>query len=108
MVIAAGATRYNFWKFVIADGLAALVSGGMFIAIGMWAGKKFKDKSISQVRAEIKPYEHWIMLGIAVIAGLVVVYIIWRKRKHHTLSDVALEKAEHHVERHPSKDGSTM
>jgi membrane protein DedA with SNARE-associated domain len=98
MVIAAGVTRFNFVKFVIADGLAALVSGGLFIALGWWAGKWVGD--LKQFREKIKPYEHWIMLGIAVVAVLVVAYVWWRKRKHKTLSDVALEKAEHVAEKH--------
>src|SRR6185295_8194881 len=34
MVVAAGAIRYNFWKFLIADGLAALISGGIWVWIG--------------------------------------------------------------------------
>ena len=40
MVVAAGATRFNFTKFVVADGLAALVSGGLFMGLGYWAGIK--------------------------------------------------------------------
>src|SRR5689334_12695210 len=34
MVIAAGAIRFNFLKFIIADGLAAIVSGGLFVFLG--------------------------------------------------------------------------
>jgi hypothetical protein len=30
---------------------------------------------------------------------LVILYVWWRKRKHKTLSDVALEKAEHVAEK---------
>src|SRR5690349_13274385 len=36
MVVAAGATKFNFWKFLIADGLAAVVSGGLFMILGHW------------------------------------------------------------------------
>src|SRR5688572_9717461 len=39
MVIAAGVVRFNFVKFVIADGIAALVSGGLFVYLGYLAGK---------------------------------------------------------------------
>jgi membrane protein DedA with SNARE-associated domain len=34
MVIAAGTIRFNIVRFLIADGLAACVSGGLFIALG--------------------------------------------------------------------------
>jgi membrane protein DedA with SNARE-associated domain len=33
MVVCAGAIRFPFWRFVVADGLAAVVSGGLFIAV---------------------------------------------------------------------------
>ena len=102
MVIAAGVTRFSFVKFVVADGLAALVSGGLFIALGYWAGWKVGD--LKTFRQKIKPYEHWIMLGIAVAVVLVIAYIWWRKRKHKTLSDVALEKVEHIAEKHAHRD----
>src|SRR5882757_8277920 len=42
MVVAAGAIRFSFIKFVIADGLAAIVSGGMFIALGYWFGQNME------------------------------------------------------------------
>ena len=34
MVVAAGTIRYNFVKFIIADGLGAIVSGGSFLMLG--------------------------------------------------------------------------
>jgi membrane protein DedA with SNARE-associated domain len=108
MVIAAGAIRFNFIKFVIADGLAALVSGGLFIAIGVWAGRKFGNKSIKEIRDSMKSYEHWIILGIVAAVILAIVYIWFRSRKHKTLSDVALEKAEHVAEAHPPATGSAQ
>ena len=40
MVVAAGAIRYNFTKFIITDGLAAVVSGGFFIFVGHWLGSQ--------------------------------------------------------------------
>jgi membrane protein DedA with SNARE-associated domain len=94
MVIAAGATRFSFVKFVIADGIAALVSGGLFIAVGYWAGRKFGNKRISEIREMMKPYEHWILAGIVVAAVCAVLYIRWRATRKKTLADVTLEKAE--------------
>ncbi len=40
MVVAAGAIKYNLVKFIIADGLAAIVSGGLFLAFGYWLGSQ--------------------------------------------------------------------
>jgi len=90
MVVAAGTTRFNFFKFVVADGLAALVSGGLFVALGYYLGRKLE--SVDQIRATIKPYEHWVIVGIIVVVVFVVAYIVWRRRKHKTVAEVAVEK----------------
>lgn len=88
MVVAAGTTRFNFVKFVIADGIAALISGGLFVALGYYLGKKLE--SVEQVRKTIKPYEHWVILGIAVAVVLTLLYFWWRGRK--TVAEIAAEK----------------
>src|SRR4051794_41373821 len=92
MVVAAGATRFNFVKFLIADGFAALVSGGMFVALGYYLGKKVG--SVEEIRQRIKPVEHWVFLGIGAAVVLFILYLLWRRQRHKTLGDVALEKVE--------------
>lgn len=91
MVVAAGATRFNFVKFLIADGLAALVSGGIFIAIGYWLGKKLGD--FDQVVKKVKPYVEWFAGGVIFLVALFVFYKWLQHRKHKAMTDVALEKA---------------
>jgi membrane protein DedA with SNARE-associated domain len=93
MVVAAGTIRFNFIKFVIADGLAALVSGGMFIALGWWGGKKVGDPK-EFFETTIQPYKHWFGLGVIVIVAVVVLYLWWRRKRHTTIGDVAMEKVE--------------
>ena len=97
MVIAAGVVRFNFFKFVLADGLAALVSGGLFVYLGYLAGKWFG--SVSEMREKIKHYEHYVVLGIAVAAVLAVLYVWWRHKHHKTLAQAAIDEAEEVVER---------
>ena len=77
MVVTAGTIRYNFAKFVIADGLAAMVSGGLF----MFLGWEFADKSCRR-------WAHWIERsgwGLAVGLGIVVVafvaFEVWRTKR---------------------------
>ena len=102
MVVAAGATKFNFIKFVIADGLAALVSGGLFIWLGYWAGKKLG--SISEMRAKIKDYEHWVFIGIGLLVVGVIAYYWYRHKKQKPrLADVALEKAIEKTHEHDEK-----
>jgi len=113
MVIAAGVVRFNFVKFIIADGIAAIVSGGLFVYLGWQAGRWFG--SVNQMREKIKDYEHHVALGLLAAVALVAVYIWWRKKRHVTLSEVAVEKVEHVVEKvahtahahHPAGHAST-
>ena len=102
MVVAAGAIRFNFVKFVIADGLAALVSGGLFILLGYWAGKKLG--SIGEMRQKIKGVEHWVFGGIGLAVVVIVLFVWLRRKRHKPVLDVALdraaERAAHHGPHH--------
>jgi membrane protein DedA with SNARE-associated domain len=93
MVIAAGVLRYNFLKFIIADGLAALFSGGFFIWLGWIAGRKLG--SIDEMREKIKDYEALVAAGILAGICLFIAYILWRRKKRTTLSEIAVDKVEH-------------
>lgn len=101
MVIAAGVLRYNFLKFIIADGLAAIVSGGFFVYLGWLAGKYLG--TVSEMREKIKSYEYYVVLGVLLVIALIVLYVVWRRRKHMTLSEAAVNKVEtiaHKVAQH--------
>ena len=108
MVVAAGATRFNFVKFVIADGVAAIVSGGLFVALGYWAGLRLG--SVGEMREKIKGIEHWVILGaVAVLAGAAAIYLIRRKRRKPPIADAVLEKAvEQAGHRHPQAAGANV
>ena len=98
VVIAAGAVRFSFIKFLIADGLAAIVSGGAFLLLGHWVGKNLGDlKQLEAARTKMAPYEHWALLLVAVLAIGVFLYFRFLAKKHVTLSDVVLDKASHHM-----------
>lgn len=88
MVIAAGATKFNFVKFLIVDGLAAIVSGGLFMVLGYWVGS-----NLDKLEANMKVAEHSILIGALVLVVLVGGYLTWRGlRKKPTLGDKALAK----------------
>jgi membrane protein DedA with SNARE-associated domain len=76
MVVAAGATRYNFAKFLIADGLAALVSGGLFMWLGHWLGNRLKEHM-----GDIERYKHYFFAGAVVLAILFGLFFWWRHRR---------------------------
>ena len=91
MVVAAGAIRYHFAKFVIADGLAALVSGGLFL----WLGHKFGE-NLHTVAHHIHRSGGWILAGVVI---LVLVLVLWKIRAARK------EKAERFAEEHAEKVG---
>ena len=90
MVIAAGVVKFNFLKFVIADGIAALFSGGLFVYLGWLAGRKFG--TVGQMREKIKHYEHYVVIGLVIAVALLVLYLWWRKKRHTTLAEVTFDK----------------
>jgi len=73
MVIAAGVVRFNFIKFVIADGLAALVSGGLFMLFGWWVGQKLTKELVHE-------FKELFIAGAAVLALGFVLWIVWKRR----------------------------
>jgi len=96
MVVAAGAIRFNFVKFVIADGLAALVSGGIFMLIGYWFGQ-----NMDLLHQKVKDFKIALTIfAVVAVIGLVV-YIVWRRKTHKTAAEVVIDKVVHPV--YPSK-----
>ena len=75
MVVAAGITRFNFAKFIIADGLAAVVSGGLFMVVGHYLGESLND-------AMIHKFKNYFAIGAVVLALMVALYIVWRHRSN--------------------------
>lgn len=100
MVVAAGAIRFSFVKFIIADGLAALVSGGIWIALGYWLGRKLG--SVSAIKERIRGAEHWVFGSLFILVALTVLFIWWRRKRHKPkVADVVLEKVVVEAEKHP-------
>ncbi|HVY44566.1 MAG TPA: DedA family protein [Minicystis sp.] len=95
MVVAAGTIRFKLVRFLIADGLAALVSGGLFLLLGRWLGDRLKEHM-----EEINRYKAFFFIGAIVLAAIVfAVSRIRRKRRE------ALEAIE---EREAARRGETV
>ena len=71
MVVAAGVTRYSFLKFIIADGLAALVSGGLFIALGWWFGSR-----LPWLMSQIKQWQNVILIALVIAGAAAAAWLI--------------------------------
>jgi membrane protein DedA with SNARE-associated domain len=78
MVVAAGTIRYNMVLFLIADGLGAIVSGGLFMFLGYWAGLKVGD--LETIRLKVQHYEHRVIFGAIVLVALFFLYTWIRKK----------------------------
>lgn len=97
MVVAAGATRYNFIKFVIADGLAAIVSGGLFVALGWWAGKSLGD--LRTLVEHVGHYEGYVLAGIILAIVLSIAFFWWRARRRKAAAVPASPSQESDTDR---------
>ncbi len=89
MVVAAGTIRFPFFRFVLADGVAALASGGLFLFLG----KKFGE-NLPQISKRIHHYSVELGIALAIFSMGFVAYLYWRHQKHTSMSDVALKKAQ--------------
>lgn len=92
MVVTAGTLKYNFLKFIIADGVAAIISGGLFMLLGHWIGRNLDDQ-------KIREFKHWFIAGAVVLACGVLIWIIWRRRTHSSISEKIEKALEHRIEK---------
>ena len=76
VVVVAGATRYNYVKFIIADGVAAVVSGGVFLYLG-YAFGEHRD----QLWRIVHQIKGGMLIAAAVIAIGILCYVLWYLRK---------------------------
>jgi membrane protein DedA with SNARE-associated domain len=84
MVVAAGAIRYNFITFIIADGLGAVVSGGFFLFVGHWLGQNLNEENI-------KRFRHLFLGGGLLLVLVLVGWILWRRR-HRPVADDLVDR----------------
>ena len=79
MVVVAGAIRFTFWRFLIADGLAAVVSGGLFLALGYLFGRR-----MDVLLAHVEKGKKWAMLVVVLLGiGLAVWIYLHRKDRNN-------------------------
>ena len=75
MVVVAGAIRFTFWKFLLADGLAAVVSGGLFLSLGYLFGSRME-----WLKERIEQGKDWALLAVFVVAAGAAVWLYLRRR----------------------------
>ncbi len=92
MVLVAGTIRFTFVHFLVADGLAAVFSGGLFMGLGYYAGRKFGD--LKQIHEAIGEYSRWILVGLIVVTAIVAAIVYWRQQRKAAQRGFALAPAE--------------
>lgn len=75
MVIVAGTIRFSFWRFLIADGLAAIVSGGLFLALGYWFGRR-----MDWLKQHVDKGKEWSLVVVVVLAAVAAAWIYLHHR----------------------------
>lgn len=95
MVVAAGTIRFKFSKFIVADSIAAIFSGGLFMMLGYWFGSNLD--TMQHKWHEFKVV--FTLIGIS-LALIVIGYIWFRSRQHKSIGDVVLGVSP------PSKENS--
>jgi len=87
MVVAAGAIRYNFVTFIIADGLAALVSGGLWMWLGHWLGANLTEKRVHELK-------EWIIAAVALIVVGFIAWMFWKRGHAEKVDEVETKIVE--------------
>jgi membrane protein DedA with SNARE-associated domain len=63
-----GHSRLPYWKFLVFDGVAALVSAPLWVALGFWFGSDIELAAREAARAG-----HYVLLAIAVVLGALAI-----------------------------------
>jgi membrane protein DedA with SNARE-associated domain len=93
MVVTAGTIRFKFSHFILADGLAAVVSGGLFMFLGykvrVWFG------SLEHIEILIKHSERRVLLGLIVAVTLFSLWKWWKNKRKQARKRAVIEHAKH-------------
>jgi membrane protein DedA with SNARE-associated domain len=86
MVVVAGAIRFTFWKFILADGLAAIVSGGLFLSLGYLFGSR-----MDVLMAHVERGKRWSLVAVVILAlgAAAWIYFDQRRRRRRRRSEAA-------------------
>lgn len=76
MVVVAGTIRFTFWKFLLADGLAAIVSGGLFLGLGYVFGRRME-----WLKEHVERGKKWSLLAALAIAAIAAIWIYFHRRE---------------------------
>jgi membrane protein DedA with SNARE-associated domain len=102
MVVVAGTIRFTFWKFLLADGLAAIVSGGIFLGLGYAFGHRMR-----WLKEHVERGKKWSLLVVMILAVGVGIWIYFHRReKRHAKPRLSSESTAAEPTKEPVPNSS--
>ena len=86
MVFTAGTSRFKFVKFILADGIAAVFSGGIFMMLGYWGGTYGGD-----IAQRVREFRYSMWCGAGVLAIVLAIFFFRRDRRERKRAEVSSE-----------------
>jgi membrane protein DedA with SNARE-associated domain len=71
-----GHSHFAYWKFLLYDGLAALVSAPVWVCLGFWFGD-----DLGRAAREAGRFGQWVLGAVLIVVGLIALRWWWRRRK---------------------------
>jgi len=76
-----GHARMPYWKFLLFDGTAALVSAPLWVCVGFWFGSDLEEAARVG-----RQFSHYILLGVAVVLAALVFRWVQARRAATTVA----------------------
>lgn len=70
-----GHARLPYWKFLVYDGTAALVSAPLWVCLGFWFGSDLEEAARVASR-----FSHYILIAVAVVLAAVILRWVQQRR----------------------------
>ena len=71
-----GHSRFAYWKFLLYDGLAAMVSAPLWVCLGFWFGD-----DIGRAAAAASRFSHFLLAGVLLLVALIAGRWWWGRRR---------------------------
>jgi len=71
-----GHSRFAYWKFLLYDGMAALVSAPLWVCLGFWFGDDIGKAARMAAR-----FSHWLLGAVVAVVVLIALRILWLRRR---------------------------
>jgi membrane protein DedA with SNARE-associated domain len=70
-----GHSHFAYWKFLLYDGLAAMVSAPLWVCLGFWFGD-----DIERAAREASRFSRALLAAVLLALALLVIRWLWRRR----------------------------